>query len=98
MTHTKATASEEHIAKVSEIKKALNAISLAMMGSPSVPATVLYPPGKVKAAAKVMVAMRIATREVLLVYVSVSDLISFLVLFVTFSWACLRRLSICVAA
>jgi hypothetical protein len=29
----------------------------------------LIPPGKVKAAAKVIVAMRIATREVLLAYV-----------------------------
>jgi hypothetical protein len=67
--YTKVTASEEHIAKVSEIRNALNANFLAMMGSPSVPGSVLYPPGKVKAAAKVMVAMRIATREVLPVYV-----------------------------
>jgi hypothetical protein len=65
----KATASEEHIAKVSEIKNVLNAIFLAMMGSPSFPASVLYPPDQVNAAAKVIVAMRIATREVLPVYV-----------------------------
>jgi len=65
----KATASEEHIAKVSEIKNAWKATFFAMMGSPSFPASVLYPPGKVNAAAKVIVAMRIATREVLPVYV-----------------------------
>ena len=65
----KATASEENIAKESEIKNAWNAIFLAMMGSPSLAASLLYPPGKVKAAAKVIVAMRIATKEVLLVYV-----------------------------
>jgi len=69
MMHTKATTSEEHIAKVSESKNAWKANFLAMMGSPSFPASVLYPPGKVNAAAKVIVAMRIATREVLPVYV-----------------------------
>ena len=69
MTHMKATASEEHIAKASEIKNALNANFLDMMGSPSFPESVLYPPGNVKAAAKVIVAMRIATREVFCVYV-----------------------------
>ena len=60
MTHMKASASEEHIANALEIKNALNAIFLAMMGSPSFPASVMYPPGKV---------MRIATTEVLPVYV-----------------------------
>jgi hypothetical protein len=35
-----------------------------------------YPPGKVKAAAKVMVARRAATSEVLLVYLAVRDLTS----------------------
>jgi len=69
MMHTKAPASEEHIAKVSEIKNAWNASFLAMMGWPSLPASVLYPPGKVNAAAKVMVARRTATMEVLPVYV-----------------------------
>jgi hypothetical protein len=69
MIHMNATASEEHIAKVSEIKNARNAKFLAMTGSPWLPASLLYPPGRVKAAAKVIVAMRIATKEVLLVYV-----------------------------
>jgi hypothetical protein len=41
MMHIKATASEEHIAMVSEIKNALNANFLAMVGSPSSPGSVL---------------------------------------------------------
>ena len=49
------------------VKNVWNANFLDMMGSPSLPASLLYPPGKVKAAAKVIVAMRIATIEVLLV-------------------------------
>jgi hypothetical protein len=40
-----------------------------MMGTPSLPASLLYPPGKVKAAAYVIVAIRIATNEVLGVYI-----------------------------
>jgi hypothetical protein len=65
MMHMKATESEEHIAKVSAIKNALNASFLPMMGTPSLPASFLYPPGKVKvAAANVIVAIRIATNEV----------------------------------
>jgi hypothetical protein len=83
--HMKATESEEHIAKVSAIKNALNASFHPMMGNPSLPASLLYPPGKVKAAANVIVAIRIATNEVLAVYVWVSDLILVLDLSVTLS-------------
>lgn len=48
------------------------------MGNPKFPASLLYPPGKVKAATNVIVAMSIATKEVLLIYVWVSDLASFI--------------------
>ena len=65
----KATPNDEHIAKVSEIKNALNEAFCDLMGIPSLPEALVYPPGRVNAAAKVIVVMRIATNEVLVVYV-----------------------------
>ena len=71
-----ATAREEHMAMVSEMMNTWNTDFLAKMGSPALAGSELNPPGKVKAAAKVIVAMRAATKEVFEVYFSVSDLTS----------------------
>ena len=68
MRHIKATTNEEHIAQVSTIKNTINVTFPDMVGSPAFPESLLYPPGRVKAAVKVIVARRIATNDVLLLY------------------------------
>lgn len=85
--HMKATASDDNMARVSETKNAWNANFLDIIGSPSLPELELYPPGNVKAAAKVTVAIRIATKEVLVVYISVSHFAFILDVSVTFRLA-----------
>ena len=71
-----ATAREEHMAMVSEMRNAWKAAFLAKRGCPASEESELNPPGNVKAAAKVIVARRTATKDVLEVYFVVSDLTS----------------------
>ena len=82
-----ATASEEHIAMVSEITNTWNTTFLAKMGCPTLAGSELNPPGKVKAAAKVIVARRAATKDVLEVYFDVSDFTSLIACFLIVCFA-----------